>query len=76
MEVWVRSKEERWEQAEVISLRVALGAVEAEEVAKVVEHADGEERWEHQHLRRRSGEKGKGDWGGVAREIGGGITES
>lgn len=46
-----------------------------EKVAKVREHADGEEPWEYQRLRGRR-EKGRGDRGSMAEEVRGGVTES
>lgn len=44
-------------------------------MAKVMEHADGQEHWEEQCLGGRR-EKGKGDRGSMAQEVGGGVTES
>lgn len=67
MGVWVRSTEERWEQAEVSGSRGTVDVTGAEEEAKVMEHADGEEYWEHQRLKGRT-EKGKGNWEGVAKD--------
>lgn len=76
VEIWVRAQSRGWEHADVIGSLLAVDALGAEEVAKVMEHADGEKHLEQQHSRGRRREKGEGDWEGVAMEVGGSVRES